>query len=1451
MGCNNDTKYSLTLIGSDGVGVTLTDVSGTVNITDSLFKDNMPRRNGTNNWTDGSDNKEAHAGGGVVLLLNSYGYNPINITTEEHDKFQHNGKFFFTDVEFIGNEARGPDIDDKINSPLTSFSRGGGLGVYLYGNASGNAFTLSRCKFLGNRAPWGGGLQIEFKHVTEKNTIEVVESNFQENFASFAGGGARLGDITISKTPLKPNTFRFEKCKFQNNTSIWGGGTSLYGTTFMEQNPSPGDTRDKFVFINSVWSQNKGNIGSALGVFLFNLNADNIGPLVPVRVVLENCNISNNEVITQKHDVLIGQGAVYTVEVPIIFKGHLRISNNSHTSMVLDSSILVIHGRSDFSYNTGYRGGALALYGNSKVRFNKRSKLSFIGNTCVEKGGAIYIDAPGSPQVSFNATGYSTHQCFFEYIEKLADFDLWDTEIIFQGNTGPNEESGLSLYVTSLQNCRRVGETRSNNTVLQWKIIRFFDPSGMNLSDVNREVSTDPVDVVFSKDDWHVAPTEVFNASIVLLDEIGNPVYGIVSIEIRQAKKSSSKVRLATSSSLFLVHEKQVPSLSLAGKEGEDFNVVIRSVGRYILRDEITNLTLRDCNPGFHSNGDKCTCSDSILKGISRCADDGKRVFLKHGFWAGTIDSQFHTKPCPINYCQCSNPFGENAVGECTYLPDKMCDGNRDDQSILCGKCKPGYTASFGSEACVMNCSTSHIAYFLLIGLVLVILVMGLMVIKVDAFTGYLNAWLYSYQVISLLTPGSFEFDDFMEFIIGLANLKLRIGDTGTCFTEGLDEVDKLAIMYILPGFVLFLVYVISKVVKYLPNWRYSKHVRAPFSAFSTIFVLCYTNITGISLEILNPAFIGDRVVVFAQGELSMFSGKHLAYGFLAIGCIAFIVMPIPVLLIFQSQVARCLRPLGINVQRLKPLFDKLQGCFKGNAGKRGRRPPVPLGLRPRTGIPFLAFGLAFRRCLRRRLRKTQQGSMEARKQGSKEARKQGSKEARKQGSKEARKQGSKEARKQGSKEARKQGSKEARKQGSKEARKQGSKEARKQGSKEARKQGRKEERKKGRKEERKKGRKEERKKGRKEERKKGRKEERKKGRKEERKKGRKEERKKGRKEERKKGRKEERKKEWKNERKKGRKKERKEERKEESRKKGRENEFERKKGKGSVLRNRILPYLLHFVISHKSIASKCNFKMADEVSRKRAANENEEEDDDDEVIGPMPVPAPKPKKKKVLEFEKVYLSNLPSAEAYETSYMHRDVITHLVTTSADEESGVIHIYDGRGTYTPLHSLKLHSTNVTVIRYNPVYDIAISTDKAGMVEYWTGLKKDCTFPKNLNFEFKTDTDLFELVKLLALARQRCPKTIENFATHSKNGYYNNHIFHRVIKQFMVQTGDPQGDGTGGESIWGGEFEDEFHRNLRHDRPYTVSMANAGPNTNGSQFFVGVAPTPLMHIGRSY
>lgn len=92
---------------------------------------------------------------------------------------------------------------------------------------------------------------------------------------------------------------------------------------------------------------------------------------------------------------------------------------------------------------------------------------------------------------------------------------------------------------------------------------------------------------------------------------------------------------------------------------------------------------------------------------------------------------------------------------------------------------------------------------------------------------------------------------------------------------------------------------------------------------------------------------------------------------------------------------------------------------------------------------------------------------------------------------------------------------------------------------------------------------------------------------------------------------------------------------------------------------------------------------------------------------------------------------------------------------------------------------------------------------------------------------------------LELFPEQAPKTVENFVTHAKDGYYDGVIFHRVIEDFMIQGGDPTGTGMGGESIWGPKFEDEFSREL-FNLYGALSMANAGPNTNGSQFFIVTA-----------
>lgn len=249
---------------------------------------------------------------------------------------------------------------------------------------------------------------------------------------------------------------------------------------------------------------------------------------------------------------------------------------------------------------------------------------------------------------------------------------------------------------------------------------------------------------------------------------------------------------------------------------------------------------------------------------------------------------------------------------------------------------------------------------------------------------------------------------------------------------------------------------------------------------------------------------------------------------------------------------------------------------------------------------------------------------------------------------------------------------------------------------------------------------------------------------------------------------------------------------------------------------------------------------MSEENENKRS--HDSEDSDSEGLIGPSLSEASQPKKRKKLQHEHLYLENLPCAESYERSYMHRDVITHCLVTSTDfiitascdghlkfwkkVETGIefvkhfrshlglitkiavniegtllcsassdkslkifdvlnfdminmmrvdyvpyqvewihgpgdpvkclavsdvdtqnIYIYDGQSTSEPLKILeKMHTKPVILIRYNPKYDVTISVDKTGILEYWSGPKQDYAFPRNVAFESKLDTDLFEFAK---------------------------------------------------------------------------------------------------------
>ncbi len=106
---------------------------------------------------------------------------------------------------------------------------------------------------------------------------------------------------------------------------------------------------------------------------------------------------------------------------------------------------------------------------------------------------------------------------------------------------------------------------------------------------------------------------------------------------------------------------------------------------------------------------------------------------------------------------------------------------------------------------------------------------------------------------------------------------------------------------------------------------------------------------------------------------------------------------------------------------------------------------------------------------------------------------------------------------------------------------------------------------------------------------------------------------------------------------------------------------------------------------------------------------------------------------------------------------------------------------------------------------------------------------------------KTNMGIIEI----ELYADQTPKTVENFVGLANEKYYDGVIFHRVIANFMIQGGDPTGTGRGGQSIWGKPFADEIVPSLNFNEPGVLAMANAGPNTNGSQFFITVAPTSWL------
>lgn len=941
--CRNARFTEIEVSVSPGLGMNFFDVGGVVNFTNCVLADNRAVKNRSTNGSLQSFIEEGYvfSGGGIYMILNKYGDNVVNVTPSQHDSFQHNNTFIFTNCYFLRNEAFGSNVSHKydlIDAPGPSqFTQGGGLAINFRGNASNCSINIQFCAFSGNRAIWGGGLQIETRDLVKNNHFTINNTTFHNNTGKLAGGGVRIGNLLQRGAADPLNTFTFDKnCSFVSNSAIWGGGMSLYGTYVLSS-----ATKTQFMFNQCIWRDNKGTVGAGLGVMLASKQEVQIASGIPYSISFKNCMFSSNQVVILDQGVMIGEGALYSDQVTLIFEGKTLFINNTNTALSLDGSVTKISNQVDFINNKGYRGGAVAMRGYSKMIFQRNSKLFFYNNSCEHKGGALYIEAAGSPLVAFNATGVNIQDCFFGYVDKRTDFNKWETSVIFQGNRAVDDAKGNSVYATTLKNCRRPGESRQHNTVLEWKFIQFKTLDGNDTSRKD-EVATDAVDIHFDRKDWEVAPGEVFDATVKLMDEIGNSIIGIVDVDI-VVPENAPQVKLRTASTVFLANG-QISHLSLAGKPENVFSVVLRYMARELLVDKINDVSLQSCHAGFVPDESTCVCMNS--PGIARCDTDGKTVYLKEGYWGGKVDSKFATQLCPDGYCTTIKSI---FPGQYQYISGEVCKDGRNQTSVLCGQCKSGYTILFGSEKCSSDCSNRWLWTFVF--LAFIPLTCFVVLVNPNLSSGHLNACLYSYQIMKILTPEGFTFDPFIEFLTALSNIQLGIG-RGICFAPGLSIADKLAISALFPVFEIFIVLPLLKcallrtwgrglnslrnrlvnsqrcqgacccrnaVVTWLEvcSESFRRRVEHGFDhAYCTIVVLCYVDITHIALRLLHFVSVGERRVLFDDGNVEFFDNvKHGIYMIGAIVLLMFVIF-IPLRLVILPD-------------RSNLRLETLHACFK------------------------------------------------------------------------------------------------------------------------------------------------------------------------------------------------------------------------------------------------------------------------------------------------------------------------------------------------------------------------------------------------------------------------------------------------------------------------------------------------------------------------------------------
>ena len=859
-------------------------------------------------------------------------------------------------------------------SPTTSGTKSAGGGIYLKieeGIHNIN-ITFEYDHFNDNRASVGGGVYVQIHSGNVGISVSFLGCHFNSNSASEIGGGLYIEVDKQSESgilmSLLNHTIGLYSCEFYNNSAHHAGGMGYQtvGGQFDET------VSGRVSIINTKFEENQAQISAAAaGFFKWN---NGIAPVIEMTNCLITKNYESNylQLYSNQPVTNIGTGILYTQEIPIAFSGNTDIHNNHGTAILASSASIYMEGNVTMESNTGIRGGAINLVGNSRIVIKEGLNLTFQDNHAELYGGAVYHIFP--------VTGVSgkNQYCIFQYYKTgVVNPTEWDAIISFINNSA--FQAGQSVYLSSPDSCHSVNDNKifTENTTF------FFEPKYYG------QVMTPPINISFISNNCcsHNNVTgsckkidamfgERIRVGIKATDAFNQTLKSVmVAIELACIKEDGTKP---------FNDDSCVELYSLGGSNVTEMTEQVTQVPFYIKGTNTSNsakyspiliwhtiqqpsavgilqIHITNCYQGYvYDEHEKiCRCYNK-MENVIYCNETDYTACVNTGYWYGPIHDtspdNLYTKytayPCPFGYCNytvagtcpTSNCGGQGSAHQfyCS-LPrvssDSLCLYKRG--KILCSGCSHNHYLSFDGIKCVAKekCNNNYIAlyvfiiFFFWIGTIIVFSIIAKLDLRIGS--GYLYAFVFFFSVLQYfvhgLFPSTFLFN--MElFLTGFMQLDPKIfGLFQMCAIKSVNNLEFTATHYIYPLLLVSALMLFVYASRKWPNYAPFSRQNSAINLICIVTYLVFISLTQTSLAMLAPiAYPGinnHHYVVSIEPKVKYFDKKrHLPYGLIALLIQVVFVIPFLVLLLFSPWLMKIRR---LNLTRIKPILDEYQACYK------------------------------------------------------------------------------------------------------------------------------------------------------------------------------------------------------------------------------------------------------------------------------------------------------------------------------------------------------------------------------------------------------------------------------------------------------------------------------------------------------------------------------------------